>query len=74
MIAIAIANNVKILIADEPTTSLDNNNSDIILNLLKKTKKKVKFNNFIYNSRSKCCKKISRLCFCYEKWPNKRAK
>ncbi|MDA9231020.1 ATP-binding cassette domain-containing protein [Rickettsiales bacterium] len=41
MIAIAIANNVKILIADEPTTSLDTDNSNAILNLLKTLRKKL---------------------------------
>lgn len=38
MIAIAIANNPKILIADEPTTALDSKTQNEILNLLKKLK------------------------------------
>ncbi len=41
MIAIAIANNVKILVADEPTTSLDTKNQNEILDLLKDLRSKL---------------------------------
>jgi len=41
MIAMAIANNVKILIADEPTTALDIKNQDEILELLLDLKQKL---------------------------------
>ena len=42
MIAIAIACNPKILIADEPTTSIDSATKNEIINLLKEIQKKTK--------------------------------
>ena len=41
LIGMAIANNPKLLIVDEPTTALDHENTAIILNLLKDLKKKL---------------------------------
>ena len=48
MIAMSIANNPELLIADEPTTALDVTVQIQILELLKKLQKKIKYVNFIY--------------------------
>lgn len=36
VIAIALSNNIKLLLLDEPTTALDENSKEVILNLIKK--------------------------------------
>lgn len=61
-IAIAIANNPKILIADEPTTALDSTTQAQILELLKTLRKKFKLNILFISHNlavvSKLCEKI----------------
>jgi peptide/nickel transport system ATP-binding protein len=43
VIAIALSNNPKILLLDEPTTALDNNSKDIVINLIKSLQTKLGF-------------------------------
>lgn len=43
VIAIALSNNPKLLLLDEPTTALDDNSKDIILNLIKDLQDKLNF-------------------------------
>lgn len=43
VIAIALSNNPKILLLDEPTTALDSKSKDIIITLIKELQKKLKF-------------------------------
>ena len=59
MIAMAIANNIKILIADEPTTALDFHNQEEILNLLLDLKKKLNLTILFISHNLHIVKKIA---------------
>ena len=59
MIAIAIANNPKILIADEPTTALDAIVQNEILNLLKKLSNQLKITILLISHNQKVVSKLA---------------
>lgn len=59
MIAMAIANNPKILIADEPTTALDVQVQEEILNLLLHLKKKLRLSILLITHNQEVIKKIA---------------
>ncbi len=61
MIAMAIANNVKILIADEPTTALDSKNQNEILKLLLNLKEKLNLTVLLITHNLKIVEKISQI-------------
>lgn len=59
MIAIALANNPQVLIADEPTTALDSKVQGEILDLILKLKKELKFSVLFITHNLNIVKKIS---------------
>ena len=70
VIAIALACNPKVLIADEPTTALDVTIQAQILELMKDLQKKIDTSIIFITHDLGCCSKCSRSSCCYVWWEN----
>ena len=68
VIAIALACNPKVLIADEPTTALDVTIQAQILELMKDLQKKLNTSIIFITHDLRCCGKRSRPCCGYVCW------
>lgn len=68
VIAIALACDPKVLIADEPTTALDVTIQAQILDLMRDLQKKIKTSIIIITHNLGGCGKYCRSCCCYVRW------
>ena len=68
VIAIALACNPKVLIADEPTTALDVTIQAQILELMKDLQKKIDTSIIFITHDLRCCRKCSRPCCSHVWW------
>ena len=70
-IAIALANNPKLLLADEPTGAVDRKTADDILEMFRKLNEKLGLTIVIVTHDKELAKKSKSCCF-YSRWKNEQ--